>query len=59
MAAGVLKISAASRINFAASTSALDVITLDSPNLLACAADERDSWRSWERVISLTSVDSI
>lgn len=51
--------SAASRINLAASTSALDVITRDSPNLLACAADESDSCKCCDNVISFTSVDSI
>lgn len=59
IAAGVLRISAASRINLADSTSASDVITRDSPRRLACAADDNDSCNSSEISMSLTSVASI
>lgn len=43
IAEGVLKISAASLINFAESTSAFAEIIFDSPVRLACAAAESDS----------------
>jgi hypothetical protein len=59
MAAGVLRILAASRISFAESTSALAAITRDSPSRLACAADEREACSSGENWISLMRIDSI
>lgn len=59
MADCVLRISAASLISFAESTSALAAITFDSPILFACAADDRDSWSSLVKDRSLINMDSI
>lgn len=55
----VLRISAASLISFAESTSAFAAMTFDSPILFACAAEDRDSWSSLVKDKSLINMDSI
>ena len=48
--------SAAWRISFADSTSARAAMTLDSPIRLDCAAMERESWSSVEKIMSLINM---
>lgn len=58
IAAGVLRISDASLINFADSTSAWAAITFDSPIRFCFAADDRVSCKSWENLKSFRRMDS-
>ena len=58
MAAGVFKISAASLINLADSTSARAMMILASPMRICLAADDRVSCNSLLKMISLMSTDS-
>lgn len=59
MAEDVFKISAASRMSLAESTSALAAMTLDSPILFAWAAEDKDSCNSFVNDRSLIKIDSI
>ena len=59
IAAGEARISAACLINLAASTSARAAMTLDSPILFCCAADDSEAETSGLKMISLMRIPSM